>query len=112
MMKQSLPMWAQPEDIAGLSLFLASDASKFVTGAVISADGGYTIQQFDALNKLNCSWSWVYQLGIDDDELCLIETTGTGLNDDAYPARASPIVMITPDEFKSKVVAKVGLTDD
>jgi NAD(P)-dependent dehydrogenase (short-subunit alcohol dehydrogenase family) len=43
MMKQALPMLAQPEDIAGLSLFLASDASKFVTGAVISADGGYTI---------------------------------------------------------------------
>lgn len=43
MMKQALSMLAQPEDIAGLSLFLASDASKFVTGAVISADGGYTI---------------------------------------------------------------------
>ncbi|MBL4586713.1 MAG: glucose 1-dehydrogenase [Flavobacteriales bacterium] len=43
MMKQALPMLAQPEDIAGLSLFLASDASKFVTGAIISADGGYTI---------------------------------------------------------------------
>lgn len=43
MMKQALPMLAQPEDIAGLALFLASDASKFVTGAVILADGGYTI---------------------------------------------------------------------
>jgi dehydrogenase/reductase SDR family protein 4 len=43
MMKQALPMLAQPEDIAGLSLFLASDASKFITGAVISADGGYTV---------------------------------------------------------------------
>ncbi|WP_339699465.1 glucose 1-dehydrogenase [uncultured Roseivirga sp.] len=43
MMKQALPMLAQPEDIAGLALFLASDASKFVTGAVISADGGYTV---------------------------------------------------------------------
>lgn len=43
MMKQALPMLAQPEDIAGLALFLASDASKFVTGAAISADGGYTI---------------------------------------------------------------------
>lgn len=43
MMKQALPMLAQPEDIAGLALFLASTASKFVTGAVISADGGYTI---------------------------------------------------------------------
>lgn len=43
MMKQALPMLAQPEDIAGLALFLASEASRFVTGAVISADGGYTI---------------------------------------------------------------------
>jgi len=43
MMKQALPMLAQPEDIAGLALFLASDASKFVTGATIIADGGYTI---------------------------------------------------------------------
>lgn len=43
MMKQALPMLAQPEDIAGLALFLASAASKFVTGAVISADGGYTV---------------------------------------------------------------------
>jgi dehydrogenase/reductase SDR family protein 4 len=36
-------MLAQPEDIAGLALFLASPASKFITGAVISADGGYTV---------------------------------------------------------------------
>lgn len=43
MMKQALPMLAQPEDIAGLALFLASDASKFVTGASITADGGYTV---------------------------------------------------------------------
>ncbi len=43
MMKQALPMLAQPEDIAGLALFLACDASKFVTGAAITADGGYTI---------------------------------------------------------------------
>lgn len=43
MMKQALPMVAQPEDIAGLALYLASPASAFVTGAVISADGGFTI---------------------------------------------------------------------
>lgn len=43
MMKQALPMLAQPEDIAGLALYLASDASKFITGAVITADGGYTV---------------------------------------------------------------------
>jgi len=33
----------QPDDIAGVVAFLASDAAKFMTGAVITADGGFTI---------------------------------------------------------------------
>ncbi|MFP4090723.1 MAG: glucose 1-dehydrogenase [Cyclobacteriaceae bacterium] len=41
--KQALPQVAEPEDIAGLTLFLASEASTFCTGAVYTADGGYTI---------------------------------------------------------------------
>jgi NAD(P)-dependent dehydrogenase (short-subunit alcohol dehydrogenase family) len=41
--KQSLPQIAEPDDIAGLALFLASDAASFCTGAVFTADGGYTI---------------------------------------------------------------------
>jgi NAD(P)-dependent dehydrogenase (short-subunit alcohol dehydrogenase family) len=31
---------AQPEEIAGLAVFLASDASSFITGVTVLADGG------------------------------------------------------------------------
>ena len=43
MAKQALPMLAEPEDIAGLALFLASEAASFCTGGVYTADGGYLI---------------------------------------------------------------------
>ena len=43
MARQALPQLAEPEDIAGLALFLASDAASFCTGGVFTADGGYTI---------------------------------------------------------------------
>jgi dehydrogenase/reductase SDR family member 4 len=43
MAKQALPLVAEPEDIAGLALYLASDASRFCTGAVYTLDGGMTI---------------------------------------------------------------------
>lgn len=36
------PGAGKPEDIAGLALFLASDESRYVNGAVIAADGGWT----------------------------------------------------------------------
>ena len=32
----------QPDDIAQVALFLASDESRMITGAVIPADGGMT----------------------------------------------------------------------
>lgn len=43
MAKQALPDVAQPIDIAGLALLLATDASGFLTGGIYTADGGYTI---------------------------------------------------------------------
>lgn len=33
--------WGQPEDIGGVAVFLASDAARFITGAIIPVDGGY-----------------------------------------------------------------------
>jgi 2-deoxy-D-gluconate 3-dehydrogenase len=33
--------WGEPEDLAGLAVFLASSASDFVNGAAIPVDGGY-----------------------------------------------------------------------
>jgi len=43
MRQQPLDMLAEPEDMAGLALLLASDAGAFCTGGVYTADGGYTI---------------------------------------------------------------------
>ena len=37
-----LGRWGTPEEIAGPALFLASDAARFVTGAVLAVDGGYS----------------------------------------------------------------------
>ncbi|MCD2362807.1 SDR family NAD(P)-dependent oxidoreductase [Sulfitobacter mediterraneus] len=38
-----LGRWGQPDDIAGLALFLGSDASKFMTGVCVPVDGGYSV---------------------------------------------------------------------
>ena len=35
-----LRRWSQPDDIADVVVFLASNAARFITGETISADGG------------------------------------------------------------------------
>mgnify|MGYP001031999881 CR=1 FL=1 len=38
----NMPSSGEPEDIAAIALFLASEKSKFMNGAVVTADGGWT----------------------------------------------------------------------
>ena len=40
-----IPMgrWGNPEDLQGLVVFLASDASAYISGAVVPVDGGFMV---------------------------------------------------------------------
>ena len=37
-----LGRWGTPDDLVGPALFLASDAARFITGATLAVDGGYS----------------------------------------------------------------------
>lgn len=53
-----LGRYGRPEDIAGCALFLASDDAAFVTGIVLTADGGLTLQSPEALVRPSFRARW------------------------------------------------------
>ena len=50
--------YGRPEDIANVALFLASDEAAFVTGILLVADGGHTLQLPEALVRPSFRRRW------------------------------------------------------
>lgn len=50
--------YGKPEDIANVALFLASDEAVFVTGIVLVADGGLTLQSPEAIARPSFRKRW------------------------------------------------------
>ena len=42
MSKTPMGRWGEVEELVGLVVYLASDASRYMTGAIIPLDGGWT----------------------------------------------------------------------
>ena len=41
--KVPLGRWGEPAEVAGMALYLASDAASYVTGAALTVDGGWSV---------------------------------------------------------------------